>query len=286
VQERPAYLLVADELRRRIQSGRYPPGSKLPTFDELQRAYGVSEIVIRNAVSLLRHEGLVDTRRGGGTVVRRRPQVRRLGMDRYRTEGNPAAGNSDANLGGNVRPNAGPNVGAVNSDAGQATSFTADHGIPWHEYRLSARFSTVRADKELAAVFGVGAGTPLLRRHFVFYARQQPEQISVNFLPLDLVMGTPVADPAREPWPGGTPAQLASLGHPVTRVEESVTARMPTAAEAQTLRMSHGTPVFAIFRLMISGDAVLEVCRHIVIPADRVVLDYRIDLAGPPGPGG
>jgi GntR family transcriptional regulator len=268
VQERPAYLLVADELRHRIQRGRYPPGSKLPTFEELQRAYGVSEIVIRNAVALLRHEGLVDTRRGGGTVVRRRPQARRLAMDRYRAEGN---------LGADGNPAAGN---------GPATSFTADHGIGWREYRLSTRYTTVGADAELAALFGVDLGTPLLRRRFVFHAREEPEQISVNFLPLDLVAGTPVADPAREPWPGGTPAQLASLGHPVTRVEESVSARMPTTAEAQTLRMSHGTPVFAILRLMISGDAVLEVCRHIVIPADRVVLDYRIDLASPPGLSG
>jgi GntR family transcriptional regulator len=260
VQERPAYLLVADELRRRIQSGEYPPGSRLPTFDELQRANGVSEIVIRNAVALLRHEGLVDTRRGGGTVVRRRPQVRRLGMDRYRSEGNPRA---DRNL----APGNGP-----------VTSFTADHGIGWQDYRLSARYSTVAADAELAALFVVRPGTPLLRRYFVFYARQEPEQISVSFLPLDLVAGTSVADPASEPWPGGTPAQLASLGHPVTRIEESVSARMPDATEAQTLRMPHGTPVFAIIRLMISGDTVLEVCRPIVIPADRVVLDYRIDL--------
>jgi GntR family transcriptional regulator len=174
----------------------------------------------------------------------------------------------------------------VNPDAGPATSFTADHGIGWQEYRLSARYSAVRADEELAALFGIDVGTPLLRRRFVFYARQEPEQISVSFLPLDLVAGTPVADPAREPWPGGTPAQLASLGHPVTRIEESVSARMPATAEAQTLRISQGTPVFAILRLMISGEAVLEVCRHIVIPADRVVLDYRIDLAGPPSPSG
>ena len=77
MQERPAYLLVADELRQQIQSGDYPPGARLPTMEELRRFYGVSEIVIRHAVSLLRQEGLVETRRGGGTVVRARPQVRR-----------------------------------------------------------------------------------------------------------------------------------------------------------------------------------------------------------------
>ena len=51
VQERPAYLLVADELRRQIQLGDYPAGARLPTMEELRRFYGVSEIVIRHAVS-------------------------------------------------------------------------------------------------------------------------------------------------------------------------------------------------------------------------------------------
>jgi UTRA domain len=133
-------------------------------------------------------------------------------------------------------------------------------------------------------LFGAEPGTALLRRDFVFYARGEPEQISVNFLPLELVTGTPVADPAREPWPGGTLAQLAYLGHPVSRVEESVSARMPTEPEAQTLQVGQGVPVFAVLRRLISGDDVLEVCRHIVIPADRVVLEYGIDIppAGDP----
>jgi GntR family transcriptional regulator len=252
VQERPAYLVVADELRQRIRSGLYPPGARLPTIKELRRAHGVSEIVIRNAMALLRYEGLVETRRGGGTVVRARPQVRRLAMERYAAD---------------VRQGARPR-----------TSFTEDHGIGWDGYQLTARFEQAPADEELAVLFAVEPGTALLRRNFVFYARGEPEQISVSFLPLDLVEGTPVADPAREPWPGGTPAQLASLGHPVSRVEESVSARMPSEPEARTLRMPAGVPVFVILRRIISGNAVLEVSRHIVIPADRVVLEYGIDV--------
>jgi GntR family transcriptional regulator len=263
VQERPAYLLVADELRQQIQSGQYPPGARLPTMEELRRFYGVSEIVIRHAVSLLRQEGLVETRRGGGTVVRARPVVRRRAMERYAVDARQAR---------------------ERYAGGPGTSFTEDHALNWRDYRLTARHSEVTADEELAALFGAEPGTALLRRDFVFHARGEPEQISVNFLPLELVAGTPVADPAREPWPGGTLAQLAYLGHPVSRVEESVSARMPTEPEAQTLQVGQGVPVFAILRRLISGDDVLEVCRHIVIPADRVVLEYGIDIppAGDP----
>jgi GntR family transcriptional regulator len=230
-------------------------------MEELRRFYGVSEIVIRHAVSLLRQEGLVETRRGGGTVVRARPQVRRRAMERYAVDAHQA----HERYAGETR-----------------TSFTHDHAIGWRDYRLTTQYSEVPADEELAALFGADPGTALLRRHFVFYARGEPEQISINFLPLELVAGTPVADPAREPWPGGTLAQLAYLGHPVSRVEESVSARMPTEPEARTLQVGQGVPVLAILRRLLSGDEVLEVCRHIVIPADRVVLEYAIDLPAVP----
>jgi GntR family transcriptional regulator len=252
VQRRPAYLRITDALRDGIRDGSYPPGTKLPTMAALCESYGVSEIVVRQAIALLRGEGLVETRRGGGTVVRVSPPARRVAMDRYRLETLPLA-----------EP---------------ATSFTHDQRIGWREYRLDKAYTRVSADPGLAALFELPHDTELLRRRFVFYARDEPQQISVNYLPWSVVAATPVADPDREPWPGGTPAQLAFLGHPVTRVEESVRSRMPTPEEAETLRMTHGVPVLTITRRMLSGPRVLEVCRDIVIPADRVILDYSIDL--------
>ncbi len=222
----------------------------------LSATHGVSEIVIRQAISVLRGEGLVETRRGGGTVVRVHPPVRRVAMERYRLETGPL-----------VTP---------------ATSFTHDQGIAWQEYRLDKAYARVSADGELASLFGLSPGTSLLRRRFVFYARGDPQQLSINYLPWDVVAGTPVADPEREPWPGGTPAQLAFLGHPATRVEEAVRSRMPIPEETETLRLAAGVPVLSITRRMLSRDRVLEVCRDIVIPADRVVLDYAIDLSPKP----
>jgi GntR family transcriptional regulator len=247
VDGRPAYLRIAGELREHIRAGVYPAGGRLPTMATLSATHGVSEIVIRHAISVLRGEGLVETRRGGGTVVRVHPPVRRVAMERYRVETGPL-----------VTP---------------ATSFTHDQRITWQDYRLDKAYSRVRADGELASLFELAPG-----RRFVFYARGDPQQISVNYLPWDLVAGTPVADPEREPWPGGTPAQLAFLGHPATRVEEAVRSRMPTPEETGALRLAAGVPVLAITRRMLSGGRVLEVCRDIVIPADRVVLDYAIDL--------
>ncbi|RSN50734.1 GntR family transcriptional regulator [Actinomadura sp. WAC 06369] len=266
--DRPAYLRIADTLREGIRDGSLPPGSRLPTMAQLRRAHGVSEIVARQAIGVLRGEGLVETRRGGGTVVRIRPPVRRVAMDRYRAVAPVAP----------AGPPAGPSADPDEQDAAPQTTFTRDQKISWEEYRLDKEFTRVRADPELGALFELPPGTELLRRRFVFYARDEPQQISVNFLPWALVGDTPVADPAREPWPGGTLAQLAYLGHPPTRVEESVRSRMPTPDEVETLRLTGGVPVLAITRRLLSGPGVMEVCRDIVLPADRVVLDYAIDL--------
>ncbi|GAA4088673.1 GntR family transcriptional regulator [Actinomadura miaoliensis] len=264
VPDRPAYLRIADTLRERIRDGGYPPGARLPTMAQLCAAHGVSEIVVRQAIALLRGEGLVETRRGGGTVVRARPRVRRVAMDRYRAVTRPLA------VPAAEPPSAPPPP--------PKTTFTHDQRIGWDEYRLDRVFARTHADAELAGLFELPVGTELLRRRFVFYARGEPQQISVNYLPWDLVGGTPVADPDREPWPGGTLAQLSYLGHPPTRVEEAVRARMPTPEESETLHMAAGVPVVAITRRMLSGPQIMEVCRDIVIPADRVVLDYAIDL--------
>lgn len=249
---RPAYLMIAGELREQIRDGALPPGARIPTLAELCVAYGVSDIVVRHAIRMLRDEGLIETKRGGGTIVRRRPPVRRVAMERYRVE---------------TRPGPLP-----------ATSFTRDQNISWEQYRLERRFSRTSAEGDLAELFACPPETPLLRRHFVFFAREEPQQLSINYMPWELVADTPVADPENEPWPGGTPAQLAFLGRPATRVEEAVACRMPVPEEIETLRMAAGIPVVTITRRMFSGPAVLEVCRDIVIPADRVILDYAIDL--------
>src|SRR6266446_4915332 len=52
-----------------ITSGKIPPGSQLPTEQEMIAATGVSRTVVREAVAALRAEGLVVTRQGVGAFV-------------------------------------------------------------------------------------------------------------------------------------------------------------------------------------------------------------------------
>jgi GntR family transcriptional repressor for pyruvate dehydrogenase complex len=68
---------LARRLSAEIESGRFPPGSQLPTEQQLAATTGVSRTVVREAVAALRAEGLVVTQQGRGAFVatdaRRRP---------------------------------------------------------------------------------------------------------------------------------------------------------------------------------------------------------------------
>lgn len=66
------YVRIARELRDRITAGAdgYRPGDQLPTLPELSAAYRVSEPTVRQALRILREEGLIETRARAGTRVR------------------------------------------------------------------------------------------------------------------------------------------------------------------------------------------------------------------------
>jgi DNA-binding FadR family transcriptional regulator len=68
---RPASLASAltGELVGRIVKGQYPPGSALPPEPALCDSFSVSRTVVREAVKLLQEKGLVQVRRGTGTIV-------------------------------------------------------------------------------------------------------------------------------------------------------------------------------------------------------------------------
>jgi DNA-binding FadR family transcriptional regulator len=72
---RPANLAsaLAGELVQRIVRGQYPPGSAMPSEPALCESYSVSRTTVREAVKMLQEKGLVQVRRGSGTIVN--PQV-------------------------------------------------------------------------------------------------------------------------------------------------------------------------------------------------------------------
>jgi GntR family transcriptional regulator len=70
----PVYVQLAELLRERIEAGDLPPGSTLPSESRLGQEYGIGRDAVRNAIALLRSEGMVSTMKGQPTRVRERPE--------------------------------------------------------------------------------------------------------------------------------------------------------------------------------------------------------------------
>ena len=66
----PLFMQISEQLRHLILSGRYEPGTKLPSSRELSELLQVNRNTISNALEVLRSEGLVEIRHGVGIFVK------------------------------------------------------------------------------------------------------------------------------------------------------------------------------------------------------------------------
>lgn len=70
----PASERIAIDLQRRIESGEWPPGERLPSLPRLveqYREYGItSEMPVRQALTILRARGVVEFGPGRGNFVK------------------------------------------------------------------------------------------------------------------------------------------------------------------------------------------------------------------------
>ncbi len=65
------YEVIADNLRQQIKSGKYAPGELLPDQNKLAATFDTTRITIHKAIQLLIIEGMVYSKRGAGTFVRK-----------------------------------------------------------------------------------------------------------------------------------------------------------------------------------------------------------------------
>ena len=77
----PLYLQLRNYLLERIKQGVWSEGSHLPTEYELKEEFGLSRDTIRQALNELEQEGIIERRRGVGTIVshqRIQPELMKL----------------------------------------------------------------------------------------------------------------------------------------------------------------------------------------------------------------
>ncbi|WP_203867699.1 GntR family transcriptional regulator [Plantactinospora endophytica] len=246
----PRYRAIADELRRRIAAGAIPAGALIPSEGALTAEFSVARGTIREAINVLRSEGLIVTEHGRGSYARPNLPVRRLGHDRYR---------------------------AKQSDSPLLNEMDGPDGLGEAD-RTEVSCREVPAGPEVSALFGVAPGTMMLERRMLVSRYGLPQHLTMSYYLLEVVAGTALAEPAWEPSPSGYVAQLESLGITVTAIREAVRARMPTVAEAGLLRIPAGVPLLVVTRQTRSHERTVEAAFSTILPADRFELEYEIKI--------
>ena len=212
---------IADDIRQKIQTGAYAPGSQLPTYDELATEYQCSIAAVRRAVELLRQQGLVVTVQGKGSFVRERPVTRRHGIERYSRR--------------------------RWSQDGQAilVAEAADQG--WKASQSLRSLDTVPAPAEVAERLGIEPGTPVWMRSRVTYINDRPNQLADSYYADDVADAAPRLKD-EDTGPGGGFARLEEAGFVLDHIREELKTRMPIGPESVLLRLPEGTPVVELYR--------------------------------------
>ncbi|HEX2986521.1 MAG TPA: GntR family transcriptional regulator [Caproiciproducens sp.] len=147
----PAYMAMHDHLKEDIKSGKYQIGDLLPTESELEKIFQVSRTTVRQAMSVLAQEGLVEIKQGRGTMV----------LD-YKTK----------------------------QDLNKVTSVTESLRRRGYTVRTKSMYiDRVPANELLSKELEVMPGTMLARVQRIQLANEKPVVIMKNYIPCETVPG-------------------------------------------------------------------------------------------------
>jgi DNA-binding GntR family transcriptional regulator len=197
----PKYEQIAADIRGRIVRGELSPGDTVPSVPELSKSWTVAKATAERAISMLRQEGLVDTKQGVGTTVRERAQIARTAADRYSTA--KATGNA----------------------------YTSGE----HADILSAEL--VDAPDDVAAGLGVDPGSRVVRRQRVTFEGENPIALSISWFSGDLAVACPRLLKRERIREGTTRYIEMQTGRRPATGRDAWTSRLATADELELLQL-------------------------------------------------
>lgn len=247
----PLYHQVLEEMRRRVETGEWAKGSKVPSERQLAELLGVSRITVRHAVRLAVEEGLVVQRRGVGTFVGSRDRLEQ--------------------------------------DLAEVRSFEltlAEQGYVASTDILGT--GSAIADFALAGVLDVPPAMPL--RNLRLLGRGDASPVVYYDSYFGPALGQQMADAAEELKARGAPFSTLdlyreeSVGRAPETVSQTINAVPATEELAEHLDLTTGAPVLAIESVMADSQGPLEF-RRAYYRADRYTfaVERRLNL-GPKRP--
>lgn len=248
------YRELAEVLRDEIRRGDYAAGETLPKQEEIAAQYGVNIKTVRQAVRLLESEGLVTPVRRKGTVVRARPPMKRLGVERY----------------------------AKSKWKFGLVAFAADReasGRAWSPGDQTQQVRLVEADAEVAEAFELPNGAQVYERARLVKEGDSPTHTLTSYYRPEDVQGTPLVDPTPGPaGRGGGFAVLTLQGLEPDSMTETIHSRMPTPDESEMLALPAGEPVMILQRRTFTREGRLIEFARGVHAASRFAWSYTFKI--------
>lgn len=236
----PKYQRIAEHLRRRIRDGEYAPDQRLPAETELTMQFRVSLPTVRQALSVLRAEGLIESRHGVGTFVKqqhrllhRRPRNRRHGRAR--------------------------------ADSLFPTSHLRHEAVSSRREPTPPHIADVLADPPTEII--------VHRRVLCDPQTGRVEELSASYVPIEIVSVAFLDDAGATSAPASRGVRgLSGTSDVGAYARDRWVARMPTSAEAGTLGIAAGAAVVHLVRTAEAGDGMILEVSESVWPADRVMI--------------
>jgi GntR family transcriptional regulator len=248
------YRDLASLLRDAIKAGDYLPDSTLPKQDDLADRYDINVNTVRKAISVLEAEGLVTSVRRRGTVVRARPPMKRLGVERY----------------------------AKSKWKFGLVAFAADReasGQAWNRTDQTNQVRKVEADSDVAQAFGIEPGSPIYERARLVKQDGHPTHTLTSYYRPKHVENTPIVDPQPgTATPGGGFAVLTLQGLEPDNMTETFHSRMPTPQEIDELELPAGEPVMILERTTRTADGTPVEFARGVHAASRFAWSYTFEI--------
>ncbi|MFF4526980.1 GntR family transcriptional regulator [Streptomyces bluensis] len=240
---RPRYQQIADELRHAIETGKFLPGAKIPGENQIMSQYEVARNTARQALAVLRDQGLTEARKGSGIYVRAFRPIRRNAVSRLSQQ----------------QWGSGKSIWAADIDDRPLTT-------------VDVEVVEVDAPEHIAAAMKLPNRARVWRRSRTFVVEGEPVNRAVSYLPSDLVAGSRITEV--DTGPGGTYARLAELGHKPIRFREEIRVRMPMPAEVEALQLPPATPVILVARTAIDESGRVVEVNEMAMNSSRYILEY------------
>lgn len=238
------YKEIADDLRRRIDDGQFLPGQKLPAERKLAADYDIAQGTLRQALAVLKDEGILTSRVGSGWRVQQWRPIIRNGVKRIKAQ----------------QWGAGRSIWEVDVEDRDLTpeNVTIQH---------------VAADASVAAALELEEGDLVYCRDRRYRLDGALLLSSTEYFPEDLARGTRITQ--IDTGPGGVYKQLEEVGHGPVSFQEDLRFRKASPAEAEILSLAVGEPVVELVRYARDASGRTVSVNRMILDASKYLFRYE-----------